>query len=327
MLNHINNSLAKKIAVIAFCLIYIFVSLLPPKKVEANPLAVPAGIEAGVGAYVLGALAVAGAGYVFGQTDTADNVYNHAIGVWNSTQDSLKASWNATVNDIVTEQMTVDSSHSFKVPITPDMTEIFKKNKVSLINAAITDPTTINKPVTDLTYPVSNDLESIKKILLPISSNSLYVSQVRYYKVGLVITTSDGNKYELDHFDMDSTGIPTFYTVYGEDPTKTTFSGQRMNMTFVYKSKPQWMIDNIWSGTDTINNWRGYTGQALADYLSNQYLKELLQPFPQIGQNVRITQYDASNTKVKDSNMIITSMAYRGDYTGLYDKDIFADWT
>ncbi|MEK5257664.1 hypothetical protein NST74_29900, partial [Paenibacillus sp. FSL F4-0125] len=83
--------LIKKILISTLILIYLSAIVVPPKPAGAVPIALPLGIEVGVGAYVLLALGVVGAASAFGQTEFADAAYDHATYVWNTTQDTIKA--------------------------------------------------------------------------------------------------------------------------------------------------------------------------------------------------------------------------------------------
>lgn len=81
----------KKMCVIVLLITILTYYVVPPKQAQAIPIALPLGIEVGVGAYVLLALGVVGAASAFGQTEYADAAYDHATYVWNTTQDTIKA--------------------------------------------------------------------------------------------------------------------------------------------------------------------------------------------------------------------------------------------
>lgn len=86
-----------KLLIVSIIISLVFSLAIPPKKTEANPLVIPAGIETGVGAYVLAALALSAGATLVGQPDTADRIKEHAYGVWDSTQAAMGAAWQASV--------------------------------------------------------------------------------------------------------------------------------------------------------------------------------------------------------------------------------------
>lgn len=86
----------KKRVMIYFLICSLFsLSVMP--RARANPVVAGAGIEAGVGAYVLAVLALSAGATLVGQPDTADRIKDHAYGVWDSTQAVMGAAWQASV--------------------------------------------------------------------------------------------------------------------------------------------------------------------------------------------------------------------------------------
>lgn len=104
--------MSRKIAIIILSLI--LVSFGTQHKL--SKAAAPAVAAGGAGGYVIGALAVGGLVGVFGYTEHADIINQHAMDVWNGTTDLIKDGWNSTVDWV--------SSLPFVAINNPDVTQL-----------------------------------------------------------------------------------------------------------------------------------------------------------------------------------------------------------
>lgn len=298
------------------------VSVIPTKKAESNPaLAIPAGIEIGVGGYVLAAFAVAGGAYVFGQTDAASGIYDHATGVWTSTQEGIKNAWNTTVSKVTAGFTEKDVSKSFSVPISPEILGVFDQHKSSLINDTISDFRKASVSTTTLKYPYPENasLTSLRQNLVTLSGTNKVIA-IEYKNIGLVIIDASERVRRYDHFRQERGGTIIFYNGSSWD--------QRTDYIMTkYRNTPTWLADLSWTkqtgGTldQDLTNFFGLSGTALTSFLESELLMRYLDATPKA--NHQFAGYIGENTST--GSFSVTDYYYIGDITARANQDYLAD--
>lgn len=308
----INKSMTKKI-IILFMTFVMLCNVMVPPKAEAffvidDVLEAGGAIEAGVGIYVLGALAVGGAAYVFGQSDTADAVWDHATGVWNTTQsyvgDAVKGAIKSAGSLWTSEK---DVSKSMTISIPAPVQQTFNANKEKLIGPSLKDFKPFAVDINTYTYDA-------------VDTSDVFV---KFSDVG---TGSDLGKIV---YEISATVNGVFYNMlqvqYGEriilyySPTHSkTYT---YDQPYMYKElrtdNPLW-----WSHYDqSINRFFGHTGADMLNFVNGAYLQQVLKYFFQLDSFVRVRL----NSNGADYSDTIQKFDVAGRIGNLYAKDVFGD--
>lgn len=313
--NPTKNIWVKRVLISFLIIAYLTTFITPQKKADAFlQFAIPAGIEVGVGMYVLGAFAVGGGAVLFGQTDAADEIFDHAGNVWTGTQDTVKSAWNASVKGVMSAwDSGVDTVKSWSMPVTPEIVNTFNAGR-----SQIYTDTTVTKNIkniardtTTIAYPTTT-VQGVMDLCACINS----MSGITYKNIGLVIIDQYKKVRKFDHLYFElSTGLPIFF-----NSTTANYDKKTDRAYLSFSTSTAFMTAHT-SRNATVNSAFSKTGSDLFQYLSTTLLMESLAYAPKASQS--FAYYDASNSY---NSFSIYDFAITGQsYGNLLGRDFFGD--